>query len=991
MNGNSGDDRTNFSSRGSGLSDLLWRRRSKWGKFGLIVVVLLLLSSAASLVARLTVFQPASNPSHRIALIAPLSGSNEVIGRSMRDGAKLFVDGLAKSGQHEGAVFALDVYDDAGEPAKAKEIAEKLASLGNVVAAIGTWSERGTEQAAEILERAQIPLIVPTRAQTFASPRKWSFSTGYSRDDETRFLANYVRNVSGDVLASIISSEPRFNASAELFQKTYERFGAPIRHRWKFDATTADPQTRMLEIAREVKAAPDSGTLYLAMDPGEAARLIRILRDNGVVNKLVGPSQLGTRAFAEAFGSVDFDRYVNGVMTAAPLLFDTANAQAQNFRTRYLSAYRTEPDWVAAVTYESAHIIAEAVRETRLGKFEAVDGQGRSKLRDYLSTRNQAEDGIKGLTGVTVFDSAGIGARPIQVGLYDGRNLVSALTQLQPIGRDEVANYIQVVREGRALYVNDRFMYRTNVVYSGMLIKEIRKFDKAAGTFEMDFTVWFRYRGDFQPQDVIFANAVEPIKLATPDRSEKVGELSYLSYNLVGKFNANFLKVQREYGTDLLGTSFRHRILDRNNLLYVVDVIGMDLVGRKSLLDKLRDTRALSPSLGMVPERAWIGQDTARSDGLGALTFVGHGKPQPNFSQIVFGVVTQTGAPSIRDMIPNEFLIYVLIFAFIGSVFAVVMDRNRKGRELFWSAQTWILRAVCWPLLLISAGGLMLNMAFGRLEFYQIDLLVLAYHTLLWLMPAALAAMAIERFMWSPMEKRTQRKVPGSVRALVAILIYVFAGFGVIAFVLNHSLTSLLATSGVLAMVCGLALQGNIANIFSGIVLNLERPFQVGDILRLRDGTEAEVMDITWRSIRVRSGMGRVYSIPNTVATQSEMIRVTRASGEPYRMSLTVYVSPQYNPAHVTGVIQNVLQSIKSFAPSIKPTVRFGGTMLSPGGAPFAAFSVGFASAEYSQKDSLQAEVWSAIWQALNAEGISMGPDPMPPSADNVPRAQAAE
>lgn len=977
--------------RRSGLSDLLWRRRSKWGKFGLIVAALLLFSGAASLIARLTVFQPSTSASHRIALIAPLSGPNEAIGRSMRDGAKLYVDDLSKSGKHEGAVFALDVYDDGGEPAKAKEIAEKIARQGSAVAVIGTWSERGTEQAAEILEQAMIPIIVPTRAQKFATPRKWAFSVGYSRDDETRFLANYVRNVSGDVLTSIISSEPRFGGSAELFQKTYERFGAPIKHRWTIDAAASDTQARMLAIAKEVKAAPDAGTLFLAMDSEDAGKLIRVLRDNGVVNKLVGASQLGTRALAAPFNPADFDRYANGVMTSAPLLFDTANALAQNFRTRFLTSFRTEPDWVAAVSHEAVRIISEAVRETRLTGSEAADAEGRRKLRDYLSSRNHAEKAITGLTGATVFDADGIASKPIQVGVYDGRNLVSALTQLQPIGRDEVANYIQVVREGRALYVNDRFMYRTNVVYSGMLIKEIRKFDRAAGTFEMDFTIWFRYRGDFQPQDVIFANAVEPVKLSTPDRSEKIGELNYLSYNVVGKFNANFLKVQREYGTDLLGTSFRHRILDRNNLLYVVDVIGMDLTGKKGMLDKLRDARTLSPSLGMVAERAWIGQDTVRSDGLGALTFVGHGKPQPNFSQIVFGLVTQTGAPSIRDMIPNEFLIYVLIFAFLGSVLAIAMDRNRKGRELFWSAQTWILRALCWPLLLVSAGGLILNMAFGRLEFYQIDFLVLAYHTLLWLVPAALAALAMERFLWSPMEKRTQRKVPGSVRALVSILIYVFAAFGVIAFVLNHSLTSLLATSGVLAMVCGLALQGNIANIFSGIVLNLERPFQVGDILRLRDGTEAEVMDITWRSIRVRSGLGRIYSIPNTVATQSEMIRVTRALGEPYKMSLTVYVSPQYNPSQVTGLIKGALATIKSFAPSIEPTVRFGGTILSPGGAPFAAFAVGFSSAEYSQKDSLQAEVWSAIWHALNAEGISMGPDPMPPSEDTVPRAQAAE
>ena len=954
-----------------GLRGALWDRRSKWGKFGVLMAAIVVLSTAASLVARLTVFKPVMTPFYHIALIAPLSGPNAAIGGSLRDGAQLHIDEVNAAGGLDGALLAMDVFDDRGQPSVARDIAETIARRSDVVAVIGPVSNSAAEAAAQVLERAQIPMIVPTHAQIFAPPHAWSFSIGYSANDETRFLANYIRNVSGDVLTSIVAEEPDFNASADLFQATFERFGVPIKHRWTFDAGTPGFAARLSAIADEVKGATDSGTLYLAMNAGEAAAFVKVLRDKGVNNKLVGPNQIGTRAFAEGFATPDYDNYANGITTSAPLLFDTADKQALLFRGLYLATHQVEPDWVAAFGNESVHIVTEAVRGLRTPAATVAGARG--PLREYLASRGQA-NGVAGLSGATAFDANGIAAKPIQVGVYDGRNLVSALTQLQPIGPDEVGNYIQAVREGRALYVNDRFMYKTNVVYTGLMVQDIRSFDRETGIYEMDFIVWFRYRGDFQPQDVVFANAVEPVKLENPNRTEKVGELNYLSYHVVGKFHANFLDVAQDYGTDLLGTSFRHRILDRNNLLYVVDVIGMGLVGDNSLLSKLRDSNALSPSLGMVLDRGWIPQDIVRSDGLGALTFVGHGKPQPDFSQITLGAVTLNGAPSLRDFVPNEYLIYILIFALIGSVFAVVMDRKREGARLFWNFQSWMLRAICWPLLLISAGSLILNLAFDRLEFYYVDMLVLIYRSLWWIVPAALVTIALERFVWRPLEKRADRKVPGSVRAMAKLLVYVFAGFGVVGFVFDQPLTSLLATSGVLSLVIGLAIQGNISNIFSGIVLNIERPFQVGDILRLQDGTEAEVIDITWRSIRVRSELGHVYSIPNSVATEAEMIRVTRAHGETYRMQDTVHVSPAHDPKHVTALIRQALASVGSVSAMPPPEVRFSGT----GGTQYAAYNVIFSSADYEESYDTLTDVWHAIWQALNEEGIPMGPQSAP-------------
>lgn len=103
--------------------------------------------------------------------------------------------------------------------------------------------------------------------------------------------------------------------------------------------------------------------------------------------------------------------------------------------------------------------------------------------------------------------------------------------------------------------------------------------------------------------------------------------------------------------------------------------------------------------------------------------------------------------------------------------------------------------------------------------------IVLAFSVLWWLMPALLLPLLIKRFVWIPLEKRTTRTVPNVIRLFVSSIIYLLACFGIIAFVYDQPITSLLATSGVVAMIIGLAIQVNIANVFAGIVINIERPF----------------------------------------------------------------------------------------------------------------------------------------------------------------------
>jgi small-conductance mechanosensitive channel len=86
---------------------------------------------------------------------------------------------------------------------------------------------------------------------------------------------------------------------------------------------------------------------------------------------------------------------------------------------------------------------------------------------------------------------------------------------------------------------------------------------------------------------------------------------------------------------------------------------------------------------------------------------------------------------------------------------------------------------------------------------------------------------------------------------LTAAAIYTAAILVVLISVLALPIGGLLATSGVLAIVLGLALQNTLADVFAGIAFGIESPFSVGDRISLGEKIDGTVVQMNWRSIRI--------------------------------------------------------------------------------------------------------------------------------------------
>jgi small-conductance mechanosensitive channel len=167
------------------------------------------------------------------------------------------------------------------------------------------------------------------------------------------------------------------------------------------------------------------------------------------------------------------------------------------------------------------------------------------------------------------------------------------------------------------------------------------------------------------------------------------------------------------------------------------------------------------------------------------------------------------------------------------------------------------------------------------------------------------------------------------VRFLTRVL---FAVFGIVILLenLGISLTAVWTTLGVGSVAVALALQDTLSNFFSGVYLRLDTPVRLGDYVKLDSGDEGFVIQMGWRSTRIRTLPNNVVIVPN--AKLASAIVTNYSLPEP-QMSLLISVGVSYgaDPDHVERVL---VDEAKRAAGKIE------GLLAEP--APFVRFIPGF-------------------------------------------------
>lgn len=120
------------------------------------------------------------------------------------------------------------------------------------------------------------------------------------------------------------------------------------------------------------------------------------------------------------------------------------------------------------------------------------------------------------------------------------------------------------------------------------------------------------------------------------------------------------------------------------------------------------------------------------------------------------------------------------------------------------------------------------------------------------------------------------------------IFYFIFILFAIAALqALGFKLSALLGAAGILTVALGFASQTSVSNIISGLFLIAEKPFIIGDTVKI-DDTSGEVLSIDLLSTKIRTNDNTLVRLPNEILIKSTIINLTRYPVRRLDLPLTV-------------------------------------------------------------------------------------------------------
>ncbi|WP_321473415.1 mechanosensitive ion channel family protein [uncultured Paludibaculum sp.] len=188
---------------------------------------------------------------------------------------------------------------------------------------------------------------------------------------------------------------------------------------------------------------------------------------------------------------------------------------------------------------------------------------------------------------------------------------------------------------------------------------------------------------------------------------------------------------------------------------------------------------------------------------------------------------------------------------------------------------------------------------------------------------------------------------------------------------LQINLAPALTALGVGGLAVSLAMQGTLANLFSGFYVSMAGNIHRGDFIRLDNGQEGYVEDIRWRITTLRALSNNLVIIPNAKLAEAVVTNFTYP--EP-RMATSIAVGVSYS-SDIDQVTEILLEEARAAVGEVEgllaepsPSVRF-----NPGfGASSLDFTLAVHVTKFERQFAVQDTLRRRIFKRFQKEGIAI-------------------
>jgi small-conductance mechanosensitive channel len=243
------------------------------------------------------------------------------------------------------------------------------------------------------------------------------------------------------------------------------------------------------------------------------------------------------------------------------------------------------------------------------------------------------------------------------------------------------------------------------------------------------------------------------------------------------------------------------------------------------------------------------------------------------------------------------------------------------------------------------------------------DIALVLVSIIFWMSLALVAVRALNEFVFFVFRKRKGYEAPSLMRDIFALVCSVTA----LAFIIkNHfdvSFVALLPGSALLGVILGLALQDTLGNLFSGISLHADKPFQVGDVITVGKFTGV-VMTITWRAVKIKTFQNHIILVSNS-SIAKESIEVCPRDNQNARI---VFFAAAYNdsPVKVVHAVREAIRECENVLRYMTPVIRIRNL-----GDSAVEYEVKYWLSDYARYNDTDALVRQRIWYAFRRNGLT--------------------
>src|SRR5215211_826745 len=134
------------------------------------------------------------------------------------------------------------------------------------------------------------------------------------------------------------------------------------------------------------------------------------------------------------------------------------------------------------------------------------------------------------------------------------------------------------------------------------------------------------------------------------------------------------------------------------------------------------------------------------------------------------------------------------------------------------------------------------------------------------------------------------------------------------------NVTAFLTGLGILGFTIGFALQDIMKNFASGVILLLQQPFHVGEMIGVK-GFDGTVLAIDLRATEMRAADGRVVILPNADVLANPIINYSRANER--RVEFSINLSHNCEPRAVRQIVLEAIQNVEGYVDTPEPVIVF--------------------------------------------------------------------